>query len=93
MQRAPHLAPLSVNMKPSMLNLIKIDYTRIESHLAAGVKRRRILVNSARLATVVSLPMPALAAETEPADSPVPNSSPRLVLNEELALGTMRINQ
>ena len=80
-------------MKTSTLNLIKIDHTRIESHLAAGVKRRRILVNSAGPAAVVGLPMPALAAETKPADSPVPNNSPRLVLNEEFTLGTMRIYQ
>jgi hypothetical protein len=80
-------------MKTSTLNLIKIDHTRIESHLAAGVKRRRVLVNSAGLAAVVSLPMPALAAETKLEDSPVPNNSPRPVLYEELALGTMRINQ
>ena len=93
MQRALHLAPLSVDMKTSTLNLIKIDHSRIESHLAAGVKRRRILLNLAGLAAVVSLPMPALAAETKPADSPVPNNPPRLVLNEELALATMRINQ
>lgn len=93
MQRAPRLATISVNMNTSTLNLIKIDHTRIESHLAAGVKRRRIFVSSAGVAAVVSLPMPALVDETKPADSPVPDSSPRPVLNEELALGNMRINQ
>jgi hypothetical protein len=57
-------------MKIKTLGLIKIDHTHIENHLAAGVSRRRFLVNDAGLAAALSLPMPALAVETKPAASP-----------------------
>jgi len=57
-------------MRTKTVGLTKIDHTHIESHLAAGVSRRRFLVNSAGLAAVVSLPLNALAAETKPADFP-----------------------
>jgi non-heme chloroperoxidase len=56
-------------MKTTKLALIKIDHTRIESHLAAGVTRRRFLVNSAGLAAVVSLPISAFNAEAKASES------------------------
>jgi non-heme chloroperoxidase len=56
---------------PGTLALTKIDHTQIESHLAAGVSRRRFLINSAGLAAVVSLPVANLAAESKSADFPV----------------------
>jgi non-heme chloroperoxidase len=74
-------------MKTTTLSLAKIDHTHIQSYLTAGLSRRRFIINTAGLATAVSLPAAALAAEAKPANAPGPQ-----INNQHGNKGTKHIN-
>jgi non-heme chloroperoxidase len=70
-------------------NFTKIDHTRIESHLAAGLTRRKFLVKGLGLAAVASLSLPALTAQSTPAASPASRAKSQIGNKENENMNTI----